>query len=727
MIGAIFRKELRELRRAGGMLLGVAVGIAAVASQNSDAGMMLLFLLGISGVLLGMVQGELDRRSRRDEFVLHRPVPRGLTHAGRSAAGLTWALLIGVLPGLLVLLLPYHERSQPFAWHVDVSGPLTLRGSSVAAASLAAGLCVMGWATARLGASSRNAVLAMTLALVLPSLGGLVVLRQSGDAGVGCALVLVTLVAMTASFLELARPRNGVLRNAFVGVLLVVATLETALWIRPMAHVIQPELYPRMAVSETYELVLHEYLDHPKPKGVTWVRVYDVDRNEIAYGRMNAKESVLPPIAARVSVTQEPFEHSPYSTFDGDLEHGIERRLFPRSWTQSLAWALTSADPRRSQHSVDLEWNVEDGRLVARRRMDRELVEVLGPEGAFAGDARDRAGRWDFETVHVVTNTSIRGWIRLDDEGRVALVDPGRRRVTFIQLVAPEPETPKKDEAPEEDEQPKKDIEIVAPLATVTHVDLPGTGPISALPAIGWRGWVGARHDRLRERDVSVPLPVRVGDDVFAIDATDGVVGTVSIPVDRGELTGSHDGLGFTSMDSPARAVGVHMQFHLVDEDGVDRTVTIDLDPVRWQEWIGAALVTLPTVLRPPLLNVVSAAAPPPPNRRAMFHRWWLDAVIAGGGGLGALAVSLLLAVVSAWRCRRRARLLCGKGRPVFVWTVWGAMLGPIALLWQRAALPTTHVEACTCGERRSVTVDVCDGCGAGWPTPGATGCEVFA
>ena len=96
---AIALLEFRELRKLIAALVFPVFAFAAVTADSLHVLPAYLVLAAAVGVLWGMGQGYQDRRQRKNDFLLHRPLSAMRVHVARTAVGvLACALLMGLVP-----------------------------------------------------------------------------------------------------------------------------------------------------------------------------------------------------------------------------------------------------------------------------------------------------------------------------------------------------------------------------------------------------------------------------------------------------------------------------------------------------------------------------------------------------------------------------------------------------------------------------------------------------
>jgi len=133
------------------------------------------------------------------------------------------------------------------------------------------------------------------------------------------------------------------------------------------------------------------------------------------------------------------------------------------------------------------------------------------------------------------------------------------------------------------------------------------------------------------------------------------------------------------------------------------------------------------SLVRPPALTVASFVLPGSRDLDDYFTRWLLDPDVAGGAEIGWFAASLAVAALCGALARRQALRRTPAARDVLFWAIVGAAFGFVGLVLVAILMPKSHVAACACGRRRAVHVETCPNCAARWPSPAATGVEVFA
>ncbi|MHC4816885.1 MAG: hypothetical protein ACYTF8_02320 [Planctomycetota bacterium] len=673
---AVYWKELRELLAP--VIVLAALGSIYVADKHwhlpkSD----LLGLVTVVGIALGLAQGVLDRLHRDDHFLLHRPVSLTRLHGARTLAGFSACLLA------LLVVLAVHGITLATRWQYGANKELV---SPLSGYFAACAVMLAVWAVVRSIVTIRRlwaiAVLLVAVPFVINATWG----RTPSEFTGGLFMLAVAVVAAGLLVVALAGSRTR-LRAALLLVVIGFVTLETTTWLRLGAMELQMDAYPYLSVKSSGELILWDR------RGLE-VQEYDTERNLV--NRWHA--SNRPPNVQWLTVGVGPW-------YGPDLFEGpkwlFDRRLRWSAWTRSIEWRLN-----REQESFLLRWSLGDGRFLCRDR-DGNVVAGFGPDGYVRGSRAAEGRGFD---VGRPNRYGEFPWV-WRGKGVFHYLDPSSGSVAVFEL-------------PEKGAPPEEPLEIqvtVRPLDAPAKTELP-------LDSVPFRRLVmGSQVVWMDHR----------GDVVLRVDLEAEERYITSWPLVRWEVVKMEaDGPRREPREILASAIVTRLgPVHPVKEQLRVRVLRpgeamvvhdVAITPETMGEHLCLALQGVTGLIRPLPLALASFFAAPPQDWDELHSWFWIDPFFTGATSGVWLFLSVVVAAACGWLGRRQARLRCATDRAVRFWTVAGALLGPMGLVWMWLVVGRVRVEPVGTG-RRAVNLERSPEVAEPWPEPLPTGTEVHA
>lgn len=515
---------------------------------------------------------------------------------------------------------------------------------------------------------------------------------------------------------------------------ILTVVLEAAYVARPFAHILRKDgsSFVEMSDDGKTQIVVADYRNEGG-RLVADRRIYDESGTFLA-----SEEKVIEhgkPHEWRRAASPFWYTHwqHPYTqlghVLDADSKRGdwaddLLRRLQETQGVVGPGQRVVADSPGHSAtvtlvHGGRFAWSFDDGRFVCRDTKDGDsVVAGFGPDGWRAGPDGARGERFVRERIEPALAIPKYGGGAL--QAPFVLVDADRRAVHFVSLDFTPPD---KNQVVRFVADPAKEpLQLTVKTVAVSGPDGEAPAPV---PSVARQEWPQFNEFVWRNgaRGV-VGVPVRAGSEIVGV-SENGIVRRAAVDAEEAEFRTNGSERVLVSALPPVNGTSPRMRMRVWKDDGTWLFAEISVPPITATSKCGLALDGFATMLRPPVLNAASFAGPAVRDWDDAFTRWTSDPLVAGGWGGGWFAASLAVAALCAWLAWRHASVR--RPERALAWTIAAAALGPAGYVWMRVMVPKSHAERCACGRMRGVGVSKCAACAAAWPSPVATGIEVFA
>ena len=341
----------------------------------------------------------------------------------------------------------------------------------------------------------------------------------------------------------------------------------------------------------------------------------------------------------------------------------------------------------RGVSRMPVVWQWAEGRIVCRDTESDEILAGFGPDG-YRGGAAGAAGARFGDVRLFLVDAPVEG----KTPPRTFVFHENPDRLHFVEFGARE----------DEGSIPSDSRDVLEVRYSSRTLD--------------------ARLEILRT-GAGVGLVI-LGDELVLMDSAGEILArSPHVPGERIIRMGSFvrfeqfDGrLGVATVLPPLHPTGGRVRMRIFRHAQSTVVKDVEMEPVTAGENARVALLGALTLLRPLPLDALSFLSAPPETGKEMGAWWWRDPFLAGGRSAGWPLLSLVVALLCAWRARSQARKRRGTPGAVRFWTAAAFVLGPVGLVWMRLVVPRFPVVGGRAVDQETEP----------WPEPERVGTEVF-